>query len=184
MLFIGGLSWDTTEHDLGAYFETFGKLYDVVVMRDRATGKGKGFGFVRFHDPKVAEQVSAIRHDIRGRLLDAKLAIPRKRVQHPLVPSDIRVHKVFVGGLAPTVKDFEFREYFSRFGNIKEAQVCTDQHTRRSRGFGFITFEKWETVEELISQQQDGRPHVVEGKEVEVGPSSIPRSLEVSPPLP
>eukprot|EP00960_Hanusia_phi_P056520 763303-Hanusia_phi.AAC.5 len=180
-LFIGGLSWDTTEHDLGAYFETYGKLYDVVVMRDRATGKGKGFGFVHFQDPKIAEQVSAVRHDIRGRLLEAKLAIPRvgpacedgemivKRKMHcPVVPAEIRVCKVFVGGLAPSVKDYEFREYFSRFGTIREAQVCTDQHTRRSRGFGFVTFEKWETVEELIRRQSGGDPHVVEGKEVEV----------------
>lgn len=34
-----------------------------------------------------------------------------------------RCQKVFVGGLAPTVTDFEFREYFSQFGKIKEAQV-------------------------------------------------------------
>lgn len=32
-------------------------------------------------------------------------------------------------------------------------QVCTDQHTRRSRGFGFITFESSDTVEQLIDMQ-------------------------------
>src|SRR5690606_4813738 len=49
--------------------------------------------------------------------------------------------KVFVGGLAPTVTETEFREYFEAYGPVKEAIVMYDRQTNRSRGFGFITFD-------------------------------------------
>ncbi len=45
-LFVGGLAFSTTEQDLMNYFQTFGKVENTIVMRDRATGRGRGFGFV------------------------------------------------------------------------------------------------------------------------------------------
>ena len=49
--FIGGISWDTTQDGLRYHFEKFGKLSDVVLMKDRYTGQPRGFGFVTFEDP-------------------------------------------------------------------------------------------------------------------------------------
>jgi len=45
-LFVGGLAFSTTEQDLMNYFQTFGKVENTIVMRDRTTGRGRGFGFV------------------------------------------------------------------------------------------------------------------------------------------
>jgi RNA-binding protein Musashi len=46
-LFVGGLAFQTEEADLIQYFKQFGIVADAIVMRDRATGKGRGFGFVK-----------------------------------------------------------------------------------------------------------------------------------------
>lgn len=45
-LFVGGLAFSTTENELLTYFQEYGKVENTIVMRDKATGRGRGFGFV------------------------------------------------------------------------------------------------------------------------------------------
>jgi RNA recognition motif-containing protein len=47
-LFIGGLAWHTDDSTLKAKFEEFGTVEEAVVVKDRDTGRSRGFGFVRF----------------------------------------------------------------------------------------------------------------------------------------
>jgi RNA recognition motif-containing protein len=47
-MFIGGLSMQTTDETLRAFYSQFGELVDCIVMRDSATKKSRGFGFVSF----------------------------------------------------------------------------------------------------------------------------------------
>ena len=47
-LFVGGLSWDTTDEGLRAAFERFGDISEAKVITDRDTGRSRGFGFVTF----------------------------------------------------------------------------------------------------------------------------------------
>jgi len=46
-LFIGGLQFQTSEADINHYFSQFGTVADSIVMRDKNTQRGRGFGFVR-----------------------------------------------------------------------------------------------------------------------------------------
>ncbi|KAI8004208.1 Heterogeneous nuclear ribonucleoprotein 1 [Camellia lanceoleosa] len=66
-LFIGGISWDTNEDRLREYFQTFGEVVEAVIMKDRNTYAFRGFGFVVFADPSVAERVVREKHIIDGR---------------------------------------------------------------------------------------------------------------------
>lgn len=66
-LFIGGISWDTDEERLKEHFGKYGEVIEAVIMRDRATGRARGFGFVVFADPAVAERVIVDKHIIDGR---------------------------------------------------------------------------------------------------------------------
>merc|ERR1719285_1197125 len=84
--------------------------------------------------------------------------------------------KVFVGGLNLKTTEDTFKEHFSKFGELVDAVVMSDQYTKRSRGFGFVEFS---TVEQ-VDACQAARPHVLDGKEVETK-RAIPRDKFTSP---
>lgn len=75
-LFIGGTSWDTNEERLKEYFGTYGKVVEAVIMRDCTTGRARGFGFVVFANPAVAERVIMEKHVIDGRTVSILVLIP------------------------------------------------------------------------------------------------------------
>ncbi len=54
-LFVGGLSWDTSDASLNAAFERFGPVVEAKVITDRDTGRSRGFGFVTFEAPADAD---------------------------------------------------------------------------------------------------------------------------------
>jgi cold-inducible RNA-binding protein len=56
-LFVGGLSWNTTDEGLREAFSRFGSVVEAKVVTDRETGRSRGFGFVSYQDP--AEGASA-----------------------------------------------------------------------------------------------------------------------------
>lgn len=72
-LFIGGISWETTEEKLRDYFKSYGEVAETVIMKDRATGRARGFGFVIFADPSVADRVAGEKHTIDGRTVSDTL---------------------------------------------------------------------------------------------------------------
>nr|KAJ3409841.1 hypothetical protein HK105_003038 [Polyrhizophydium stewartii] len=69
-VFVGGLSFSTTEDGLRRRFEEFGEVVSAIVIMDRETGRSKGFGFVEYTDPKSAE--SAVEAMKAGEELDGR----------------------------------------------------------------------------------------------------------------
>ncbi|KAK4449437.1 glycine-rich RNA-binding protein 4 [Podospora aff. communis PSN243] len=55
-LFIGGLAWHTEEGTLRQKFEEFGVVEEAVVVKDRDTGRSRGFGFVRYTNEDDAQK--------------------------------------------------------------------------------------------------------------------------------
>lgn len=49
-IFLGGLTWQTTEEMLKTHFGKWGSLNDVILMRNKITGEPRGFGFVQFQE--------------------------------------------------------------------------------------------------------------------------------------
>jgi RNA recognition motif-containing protein len=80
-LFVGSLSWGTSEDDLRDAFGRYGTVTDAVVVCDRDTGKSRGFGFVVMEDRKDAaraiEELDGAEFD--GREIVVNLATERKR---------------------------------------------------------------------------------------------------------
>ena len=56
-IFVGGLSWETTQVGLKTYFEKWGEVSDCVIMQDPVTKRPRGFGFVTFKDPSAVQSV-------------------------------------------------------------------------------------------------------------------------------
>jgi RNA recognition motif-containing protein len=78
-IYIGNLSYEVTEEDLKKAFEVFGEVDSARVIKDKYTGRSKGFGFVKMSN-KVKAQ-SAIQglngKDLKGRSLNVSEARPR-----------------------------------------------------------------------------------------------------------
>jgi RNA recognition motif-containing protein len=77
-IFVGGLSWQTTEESLRFHFEQYGPVVSVEVMKDRNTGEPRGFGFVVFEDPTTVDLVmDEPTHEINHKIVDVKRAQAR-----------------------------------------------------------------------------------------------------------
>ncbi|CAM9335672.1 unnamed protein product [Chrysoparadoxa australica] len=163
-LFVGGISWQTSEESLSEYFSKFGTLLDVTLMKDKYTGQPRGFGFIKFDEPAALAAVLAAEHTVDGRSVDVKRAVPKNEAPIPCrAARQTEANKIFVGGLAPAVTPMEFRAYFEGFGAVEDAVVMFDRQTLRSRGFGFVTFADDATVSNVLMKS-----HEISGKGVEV----------------
>lgn len=63
-LFIGGLAWHTEEVTLRQKFEEFGAIEEAVVVKDRDTGRSRGFGFVRYLQEGDAQKAIAAMNNV------------------------------------------------------------------------------------------------------------------------
>jgi len=79
-LFIGSLDYTTTDSQLEAHFSTVGKVLSAKVIIDRATGQGKGFGFVEMENEEMAKVAmdKLNRSELNGRAIAVKEAIPQE----------------------------------------------------------------------------------------------------------
>jgi RNA recognition motif-containing protein len=68
-LFVGGLSWGTSETNLRDAFERFGDIEEARVITDRHTGRSRGFGFITFEDENAAQTAIT---EMDGTTLDSR----------------------------------------------------------------------------------------------------------------
>ena len=79
-LFVGNLSFNTTENDLQDAFAAFGTVTEANLMMDRATGRARGFGFVTMSTAEEAQKAIEGMNgkSIDGRALTVNVAKPRE----------------------------------------------------------------------------------------------------------
>ena len=78
-IYVGNLSFQTTESDITSAFEAFGPVESVSIITDRDTGRSKGFGFVEFgSDDEARNAISALSgQEYGGRALTVNEARPK-----------------------------------------------------------------------------------------------------------
>jgi len=78
-IYVGNLSYETTEEDIKSAFEAYGEVKNINVMKDNYSGKSKGFGFVEMAEKADAEKAIAALNgqDLKGRNLNVNEARPR-----------------------------------------------------------------------------------------------------------
>jgi cold-inducible RNA-binding protein len=79
-LFVGNISFNTTENDLQDAFAAHGTVTEANLMLDRSTGRPRGFGFVTMSSPEEAQKaVEAMNgKSLDGRALTVNIARPRE----------------------------------------------------------------------------------------------------------
>ena len=79
-LFVGNLSFETTENDLQDAFAAHGTVTETNVMMDRTSGRSRGFGFVTMSTPEEAQKAIAALNgaQLSGRALTVNVAKPRE----------------------------------------------------------------------------------------------------------
>lgn len=79
-LFVGNLSFKTTENDLQDAFAAHGTVLETNLMMDRMTGRPRGFGFVTMSTPEEAQKAIEAMHgaQLDGRPLTVNIARPRE----------------------------------------------------------------------------------------------------------
>lgn len=148
-LFIGGLSFETTDDSLRNHFEQWGTLTDCVVMRDPNSKRSRGFGFVTYASAtEVDAAMEARPHRVDGRVVEPKRAVSREDSQRP--GAHLTVKKIFVGGIKEDTEEHHLREYFETYGKIEVIEIMTDRANGKKRGFAFITFEDHDSVDKIV----------------------------------
>jgi cold-inducible RNA-binding protein len=84
-LYVGNLSFETTENDLQDLFDKHGKVTEVALMMDRMTGKSRGFAFVTMSDKAEADAAMAALNgkEVNGRTLNVNEARAREERPRP-----------------------------------------------------------------------------------------------------
>uniref|UniRef100_T1JIY3 RRM domain-containing protein n=1 Tax=Strigamia maritima TaxID=126957 RepID=T1JIY3_STRMM len=184
-LFVGGLSWETTQDTLCRFFTRFGEVIDCVVMKNNETGRSRGFGFVTFKDPGCVQVVlSSGPHSLDGRTIDPKACNPRSMQKGSGDHKQVQKNKgnnpkIFLGGLPSNITETDLKNFFSKYGSVLEVVIMYDQEKKRSRGFGFLSFETEDSVEQVCAEHYVN----VNGKQVEckkAEPRDGPRSNKLS----
>lgn len=79
-IYVGNLSYEATEADIENAFNEFGKVKSVNIVKDRETGRSRGFGFVEMHDKQAGQNaIDALNlKQIAGRAITVNEARPRE----------------------------------------------------------------------------------------------------------
>jgi len=156
-------------------------------MRDGASGRSRGFGFLTFKDARTVNIVMVKEHYLDGKIVRPDLQTHDNSLrQYPSTPPSLkkntsspkhkidpkraiprdeqeRTSKIFVGGVSQEATETDFKEYFMQFGRVIDATLMMDKDTGRPRGFGFVTFDSEAAVDACLQQ-----PLEILGKPIEV----------------
>ncbi|MEA2081424.1 MAG: RNA-binding protein [Elusimicrobiota bacterium] len=79
-IYVGNLAWGMTDDDLKNSFEEFGEVTSAVIIKDKFTGRSRGFGFVEMSSEEAGEKAVAALNgkDLKGREVKVNKARPRE----------------------------------------------------------------------------------------------------------
>ncbi|XP_053419593.1 heterogeneous nuclear ribonucleoprotein A1-like [Nycticebus coucang] len=162
-LFIGGLSFETTDESLRSHFEQWGALTDCVVMREPNSKHSSSFGFVTYATVEEVDAAMNVRpHKVDGRVVEPKRAVSREDSQRP--GAHLTVKKIFVGGIKEDTEEHHLRDYFEQYGKTEVIEIMTAGGSGKKRGFAFVTFHDRDSVDKIVIQKY----HTVNGHNCEV----------------
>lgn len=181
-LFISNLNYDTDEQALEQRFQESGTISECKIIRDTTTRQSRGFGFLTYQNPTDAGE-AILRFngtEIDGkeiRIEFAKKSRPRNQRERSRSPvgdgKDQTGKNLYVTNLSYSTQEEDLRGIFDEFGSIADCKIVRDFETRKSRGFGFVTFSELEDANKARNRL-NGRE--IEGREIRIEVAKQPRS--------
>eukprot|EP00252_Welwitschia_mirabilis_P027983 TRINITY_DN9876_c0_g1_i2.p1 TRINITY_DN9876_c0_g1~~TRINITY_DN9876_c0_g1_i2.p1 ORF type:complete len:412 (+),score=106.39 TRINITY_DN9876_c0_g1_i2:215-1450(+) len=144
--YVGNLDPQVTEELLWELFVQAGPVVNVYVPKDRVTGLHQGYGFVEFRSEEDADYAIKILNMIKlyGKPIRVNKASQDKK------SLDVGAN-LFIGNLDPDVDEKLLYDTFSAFGVIvTNPKIMRDPDTGNSRGFGFVSYDSFETSDAAI----------------------------------
>lgn len=149
-VFVGGIPTNAPEQEIEQVFGRFGKILACRLMR-RQDGASRGFAFITYAIPMSAQYAVSCKNKvrIRGKLVEirAGLNIHESRKYR----AQLQNRKIYIGNLPSNVTEDEVRELFGTFGSITEIKLVRDSLQPNSPIYGFVTFEDFQTVNEVLN---------------------------------
>ncbi|WZY92171.1 RNA-binding protein CP29B, chloroplastic [Brassica rapa] len=163
-LFVGNLPFNVDSAQLAQLFESAGNVEMVEVIYDKVTGRSRGFGFVTMSSVSeveaAAQQFNGYELDGRQLRVNAGPPPPKREDSFSRGPRSSfgggggggggSGNRVYVGNLSWGVDDMALESLFGEQGKVVEARVIYDRDSGRSKGFGFVTYNSAQEVQNAI----------------------------------
>jgi len=147
-VWIGGLEAQCTEELVWELMCQAGPVVSVNMPRDKITQLHNGYAFCEFIDSETADYAVRITNMIK--LYGKQLRVNKAAVDQKDQPEQGFSANLFIGNLDPDVDEKTLYDTFSRFGAVLSAKVMVDPENGQPRGFGFVSFDSFESADAAI----------------------------------
>lgn len=164
-IFVMQIAARTRPRDLEEFFSSVGRVRDVRIITDSKTRRSKGIAYVEFWELEAVPLAIGLNGQ---RLLNAPLIIQASQADKNRMSTATPVGgvpgfgvdtapakgpmKLYVGSLHVNITEEMLRGVFEPFGRIEKLELMTEPDTGRSRGYGFITYDKTEDAKRAMEQ--------------------------------
>ncbi|KAF5737589.1 hypothetical protein HS088_TW13G00474 [Tripterygium wilfordii] len=161
-IFVHGLGRDTNGEILRSEFKQYGEIEDCKAVRDKISGKSKGYGFILFKSRRGArEALKQPQKKIGNRMTACQLAsigpvpapgtAPAVQPQQQLL-SEYTLRKIYVSNVGAELDPQKLLAFFSKFGEIEEGPLGLDKMTGKPKGFCLFVYKTVESAKMALEE--------------------------------
>lgn len=158
-LFVGGLSIRTTEAQLAAYMNQFGKVTYLSIIKRK--GVSKGYAFVEFLDAGVACRVVKLAHSLDNKSFSCCHKAKEQESQVKILEE--RNRKIYLMGLPVQINEQTMSEVYSQFGPIERVTINRYMNDKK-KGTAFILFENEQSAR--LALTDENKKQIIRGRTV------------------
>lgn len=154
-VYVGGIG-DADEENVYTYFNGIGRVAQVAVQYDMASGAPLGFAFVAFEHHDTTRLLNKVSKDAGKTCID-----PRTLDIRPCVPElSLGGTEIFVGATGSADRGMVTR-YFEQFGRVERVIIAKDDRGA-TKGYAFVEFDAPESAQAALARQT----HIMAGKRI------------------
>ena len=177
-VFVSQLTAKTNEGTLRDFFEQIGPVNNVIMLRDKATGRHKGFAYVELRDLESIENCLLFNNVVPD-FQKFPILVKASEAEKNFLASKEKSKdgsgadsRVYLGNLHPSVTDTDLQAILVQFGSVDYVNLHRDE-VGNSKGFAFARFSRAEDAQ-MAMEKLSGLD--IGGKMIKVGPVIDPNT--------